>query len=391
MKLSISIPIDEWNPSRGGLERYLERVCRSLTALGHRVTIICLRCSDGAAVPEGVRVELLSVPNFPRWLRELRFAQEAAAAHRRSGRDVLYAVRHAYEADVYQPHGGCFRMAKRRALMHRSPVVRALRLAVGRLRPTVQVLQWLDREVFRRSPDVTLVSLSAQVEDDFRAMYPDVRFHFRRLYNGVDTDLFHDGDREERMSELHARWNIGSGERVAVFLAHRFGPKGLAHAVTALASTSNWHLVVAGRSGVGVFERQAKQLGVAPRVHFAGPVSDSRALLAGADALVLPTYHDVCALVVLEALACGTPVVTTRQSGSADLMRGSKGGRVLDAPPQDSEIAVALADIGSEWEAYHEAALELRSQLNWNDHFTQIEAVLMEAARSQRDRAAAVE
>ena len=40
-----------------------------------------------------------------------------------------------------------------------------------------------------------------------------------------------------------------------------------------------------------------------------------------ADFLVHPTFYDPCSLVVLEALACGLPVITTRANGASELLR----------------------------------------------------------------------
>src|SRR5262245_40680324 len=179
--LRISLPIDVWDSTRGGAEKYLARLAAELTRRGHEVTVLCLSARDRGAPPaNGLRVEHIAAPSFPRWLRELRFAQRCALAHRRSGRDVLFAVRHALEADVYQPHGGSLRASREGQGRALSPPRRRLRDAAARLRPSLGVLLWLDREVFRRSPRLVTVSVSQKVEDDFRRIYPDVDFRFQR-------------------------------------------------------------------------------------------------------------------------------------------------------------------------------------------------------------------
>ncbi len=306
-------------------------------------------------------------------------ARRSARAHRESGRDLLFAVRHALEADVYQPHGGCFRAARRGALCHLPPALRAAKQVVASCRPATRVLLWLDREVFRRSPETTLVSISSKVEDEFRMVYPDVAYRFRRLYHGVDTGHFHDGDREALATELRLRHEIPRTHRVAVFLAHRFRPKGLRHVFRALSLSEKWHVLVGGRDDPGSFRRLAERLGIDRRVHFLGTVNDSREILAGADALVLPTYYDACSLAVLEALACGTPVVTTSQSGSGELMESGQHGFVLERPDQEREMAEALNVIDANWDAFHEAALRLRDTIGWEEHVDRLEAILLEA------------
>ena len=379
-RLRITLPIDRWDPRRGGAERYLDRLCRDLCARGHEITVLCVAASSGLEVfPAGLSIESLAVPGFPRWLRELEFARRSARAHRESGRDLLFAVRHALEADVYQPHGGCFRAARHRALQHLSPSPRTAKRLVAECRPAMRVLSWLDRELFRRSPDVTLIAISRKVEDEFRATYPDVAFRFRRLYHGVDTGHFHDRDRESLATDLRARQDIPRAHRIAVFLAHRFAPKGLRHVLEALRRAEDWHLLVGGRDDPRPFRRLARRLGIGGRVRFLGDVNDSREVLAGADAFVLPTYYDACSLAVLEALACGTPVVTTTQSGSGELIEPGRQGFVLERPDQERELAEALSLIARDWNAFHRATLDLREKIGWDGHVDGLERILLEA------------
>ncbi|MBI4602293.1 MAG: glycosyltransferase family 4 protein [Planctomycetes bacterium] len=376
--MRISIPIDVWDPGRGGAERYLDQLSRALAERGHEVTVICLRAAAGAPHPR-VRIEGLRVPRFPRWLRELRFAEESARAHRRSGRDLLLAVRHALEADVYQPHGGSLRAAREAAARSLPPLARQVRRLAGLARPSLHALLWLDREVFRRSPRLVTASLSAKVEEDLRRVYPGVPFRFERVPGAVDTARFHDRDRSDCAARLRSRFAIPPGARVALFAAHRFRPKGLLHALEALVRVPAWHLVVAGRDRPAPFARAAARLGVLERCRFAGPVSDLRELLAGADTFVLPTYYDPCSLAVLEALACGTPAVTTRENGAAERIEPGVSGFVLACSGDVGGLASALEETADRWRDLHEGALAARPRLEWGRHVERMEEVLERA------------
>ena len=63
---------------------------------------------------------------------------------------------------------------------------------------------------------------------------------------------------------------------------------------------------------------------------------------AAADAYVQPTFYDPCSLVVLEALASGLPVVTSRFNGVSELLTQGREGYVIYDPADHYELAEAL-------------------------------------------------
>ena len=86
-----------------------------------------------------------------------------------------------------------------------------------------------------------------------------------------------------------------------------------------------------------------ERLGVADRVIFAGPVPAMERLYAASDIYVHPTFYDSCSLTVLEALASGLPVVTTRFNGASDAIASTEGGTVIDDPADAGALADAIA------------------------------------------------
>ena len=80
------------------------------------------------------------------------------------------------------------------------------------------------------------------------------------------------------------------------------------------------HLWVVGKGHSAPYARAAERLGVADRVRFWGPVTETAPFYQAATVLALPTLYDPCSNVVLEALACGTPAVTTAANGAAEFI-----------------------------------------------------------------------
>ena len=110
-------------------------------------------------------------------------------------------------------------------------------------------------------------------------------------------------------------------------------------------------LVIAGGKGwlhEGVFER-AKQSPLAERIRFTGYVADEYlpALMKGADALALVSLSEGFGLPVIEAMACGTPVITSNCSSLAEV--AGDAGLLVD-PTSVENIAVAIGDIISQQE-----------------------------------------
>jgi teichuronic acid biosynthesis glycosyltransferase TuaC len=132
---------------------------------------------------------------------------------------------------------------------------------------------------------------------------------------GVDRELFRPVDREA------VRRRLGLAGRVLLVVGHVEPRKGQHLAIGALPALPGTTLLVAGD---GVYEahlrRLAAELGVLDRVRFLGHVEQEelKDLYGAADALVLASSREGIANVLLESMACGTPVVATPVWGTPE-------------------------------------------------------------------------
>jgi glycosyltransferase involved in cell wall biosynthesis len=90
--------------------------------------------------------------------------------------------------------------------------------------------------------------------------------------------------------------------------------------------------------------RQAEALGIAGRVHFAGPqkAPEVARWMNACDVFCLPSATEGCPNVILEALACGRPVVATAVGGIPEIVTPRCG--ILVADDEAGRLAEALAD-----------------------------------------------
>jgi UDP-glucose:(heptosyl)LPS alpha-1,3-glucosyltransferase len=133
-----------------------------------------------------------------------------------------------------------------------------------------------------------------------------------------------------------------------LFAAHNFRLKGLASLIKALAVLKNKltkrpaFLIVVGRGQTRKYSRLASRLNVRDRIIFFGPAGNIYNLLSCADAAVLPTYYDPSSRFILEALAAGKPVITTKYNGATDLFTADRHGKVFDSPDDIDSLAEAM-------------------------------------------------
>lgn len=108
-------------------------------------------------------------------------------------------------------------------------------------------------------------------------------------------------------------------------------------------------LRMAGAGAEEAMARRARELGVADRLEFLGWVSGPHkdAVIAGAGVLVLPSYIEGLPVILLEAMALGTPVVATRVGGVPELVQDGETGLLVEAG-DTAALAAALMRILNE-------------------------------------------
>ena len=156
----------------------------------------------------------------------------------------------------------------------------------------------------------------------------------RVLRNGVDLKRFHPADREA------ARRELGLKRRTLASVGHLVERKGHHHVIRALTQLPDVDLLIAGAGPERqALEALATQLGVYERVRFLGAVDQAQLcrVYNAVDALVLASSREGWANVLLEAMACGTPVVASAVWGTPEVVAAPEAG-VLMASQDDSGV-----------------------------------------------------
>jgi glycosyltransferase involved in cell wall biosynthesis len=163
----------------------------------------------------------------------------------------------------------------------------------------------------------------------------------RVVYNGIEPPLAHQTRPEQRVG-----LGVGSGDVLVWYVGNILRHKGLEDVIAALSRVRmrDWRLAVVGDGpDRPAAERCAAEAGLADRVRFLGHQAPEavRALLPAGDLLVLPSRMEGLPYTILEAMAAGLPVVSTRVFGIPEAVVDDETG-ILVAPGDGDALTHAL-------------------------------------------------
>jgi UDP-glucose:(heptosyl)LPS alpha-1,3-glucosyltransferase len=317
----------------GGAERFIERALGALGEQGVAVTVIARTwIGDPGSV---VRCDPFHIGRL--W-RDWSFARAVCREIARRPFDIVQSHERIACCDIYRAGDG----VHAQWLHNRCATLGPLARAGLALNPYHRYVLAAERRVFASPRLRAVICNSRMVRDEIRAHFgtPEAKLHV--IYNGIDLEAFHPRLREAHRAAVREKLGIPQRAPLHLFVGAGFERKGLFPLIEALAISPrrDAHLVVVGRDkGQRRAERLAGSLGIASRVRFAGTMEDVRPWYGAADSFVLPSLYDPFPNAALEAMACGLPVVTTPQCGTAELIEEGVNGFVVKALVVD-----ALAD-----------------------------------------------
>lgn len=200
------------------------------------------------------------------------------------------------------------------------------------------------------------------------------------IYNGVDASIFS----PESRAESRAKLGLSTYTPLLLFVGNLKASKGCLDLLEAfpalLAARPLARLIYVGTGPArnALLER-AKALGCLDRVEMAGSVAHAELgdWFRAADLLCLPSHNEGVPNVVLEAMACGTPVVATSVGGIPEVVPLYAG--ILVPPHQRQALSTALIDASARnWN--HKLIAAHARGYRWEDNIRQLDAILCAAA-----------
>jgi UDP-glucose:(heptosyl)LPS alpha-1,3-glucosyltransferase len=362
-RLRIAVLNRHFSAKGGGAERYSMALVENLAAR-HEMHVFAQHVDH--QWPDVTYHRVAQPFARPRWLNQLWYATATWWATRR-GFDVVHSHENTWHGQIQTVHV----LPVKYNLFHgRQGLAWLLRWVKVMTSPRLLAYLALERSRFSVKSGRTIVVTSATLVPQVLEAYPACKDAIEVLTPGVERVYGVATEQEKSASRLAL--GLSKDGFCILFVGNDFGKKGLATLIKALSQlpTHCYVAVVGNLAQKPQFAAQAMACGVTERVVFLGQLADVGSAYQAADCLAHPTHEDTFAMVVLEAMSHGLPVVVSGEKycGIAGLLQHGVHALVLVDPMDENELSAALLHLCHEsvtFARFELAALNFASEHLW--------------------------
>jgi L-malate glycosyltransferase len=208
----------------------------------------------------------------------------------------------------------------------------------------------LIRAVGLLSRRTRMIAVAQESADRFIGFFRPLRKRVTVIPNGVDLERFHP-DKITRQ-KIRGELQLGADEPVIGIIGRLTPSKGQMELLRAfkrvVSEFRTATLLIAGAPAFNqeyeyaeLLKRAASEPGISNRVLMLGARDDVAAVMQALDLLVVNSSSEACCLVILEAMACGVPVLATRTGGTPELIEHRRHGWLVPLRDEDA-LATAI-------------------------------------------------
>lgn len=324
----------------GGAEKFTQSLMNYLTAEGIEVHIFARSWKNDPQ--SAIHFHQITCINSPSLLRHASFIYYVDKALRQEHFDLIQSNERTLFQHIYRAGDGVHaRWLEIRA--SQQGFVKRLSVTCN---PFHHFICWLEKRLFEHPELRAVIVNSNMVRDEILSRFRIQDSKIHTIYNGVDLKHFHPENKNSIGRRLRHECGLSPDVPLALFLGSGFERKGLGQVIQALVQArKELRLWVVGKGNQAKYQKLTEKLGVASRVTFWGGQESVERFYAAADFFVQPTLYDPFPSVVLEAMASGLPVITTSQSGAAEIIEQGKDGFVLDTPDNKEKLVEYMNEL----------------------------------------------
>jgi glycosyltransferase involved in cell wall biosynthesis len=377
-RLRIAVLNRIFQSTGGGAERYSIALVEQL-AQRHEIHVFAQQLDHQWP---GVTYHKIPLPFArPRWINQLWFAL-ATWWQTRRGFDVVHSHENTWHGQVQTVHVVPVRYSLLNGRQGWRLALRWLKIVTS---PRLVTYLGLEHFRYARRVDRCIVLASDSLEAVMAMAYPAAVDAVRVVTPGVAYVR----GRAEVQEQRAARTRLGLPQsgRCILFVGNDYRKKGLPALVAAVTQLpADCYLAVVGNAAqIPGFQAELDTSGNRGRVIFLGALRSVDDAYRAADCLAHPTLEDTFAMVVLEAMAHGLPVVVSsaRYCGIAEHLTHESDALVLDDPRDSKALADALKRVLTDAPLVHrlmENGLRFARQHLWSEKALQQEAIYYSVA-----------
>jgi UDP-glucose:(heptosyl)LPS alpha-1,3-glucosyltransferase len=365
----------------GGAEGFSGSFIENLANAGHEMHIFAIKW-QGTAAHKNIHFHKVPSITFISLLRDLTFAVSSyfLLKGQRKDFDIIQTHDKTLYQDIYRAGDGCHIEWLRQRWKRTGPA--------GKLSIILNPYHWLvlalERSILKGHKFRKIIAISDMVKKNIIESYSVSPADIEVIYNGVDTEKFHPGNRVKYRSAIRQEYGLTDNDFVVLFVGSGFERKGVKYLIEAVESVNQpVNLLIVGKGPESKFKNSAKR----QKIIFCGPQKDIYKYYAAADIFVFPTTYEPFGNVHLEALASGLPVITTKNSGAAEIIKDGVQGFVVREPEDIKAIAEKIQVLVSnrdQLESMGKNARHLAEEFTFEKHISRIKE-LYEKIISEKD------
>lgn len=207
-----------------------------------------------------------------------------------------------------------------------------------------------EQAVFGKDSKTHILLLAHGTVPTYQHYYQIQKNRLHLIPPGVSKDRFDiNFDRQKARQTLRKEWGLPNQANVMIHVGSAFYRKGVDRIIEAIANLpqqekDNTWLFVIGNDDPKKFLALAQKRGIKDQIVFTGPRNNVDAFYQGSDFLVHPAREECAGMIIVEALYCGLPVITTENTGFAWHVKNAKAGIIIEYPFSQKQLNQAVEE-----------------------------------------------
>lgn len=317
----------------GGSESFSNSFIKALSEKGHEIHIYAIKWEISENL-KNIYFHKIPCISFNSFFRDLTFAISSLflLKGKRTSYDIIQSHDKTLFQDIYRAGDGChIEWLKQRW---------KIKGILGKLSILFNPYHWLililERKIFNGHKFKKIIAISEFVKKNILDNYNVNEKDIEVIYNAVDLQRFNPANKNIYRKEIRNKYSIPEDKFVILFAGSGFERKGLNYLLKALdLVTEPLTLLIVGKGQ----KIKSKKFNNRHQILFCGAQREIFKYYAASDIFVFPALYEPFGNVHLEALASGLPIITTKLTGAAEIIKDDVHGYVILTPEDYSLIA----------------------------------------------------